>query len=180
MSEDISATQSSVMSTEVFQNSWCISEYAENVIAYIAGYISRSITKQLNCDVCWTNIIGNKSLSDLQNRKNQGGLLPASKDVVEICTLAEKTLRSFQNIFNTKNLVHKIIIATLPKLPSYIFDNHNHMLEQTVLSDHRMQLIKIVLKKYLNVRLHHEGASRQDTIIRLRNKYNKLILFNNM
>lgn len=123
--------------------------------------------------------MGNESLSDLQNQKNQGGLLSASKDMVEICILAEKTLHSFKNIFHTKNLP-KIIIATLPKLPSHIFDNDSHVFEQTVLSDHRMQLIKIFLKKYLNVRLHHEGASRRDTIVRLRNKYNKLILFNNM
>lgn len=38
-----SETQSSVTSGEVFQNSWCITEYAENVIAYIAGFIRRFV-----------------------------------------------------------------------------------------------------------------------------------------
>lgn len=99
-------------------------------------------------------------------------------DVICICKTAERVLRN-SPIFSLKNVIATLILKAKNALPMDLFGDVNHMLDQSPLADHRGQLIDAILKRYFTVRLHHEGASRQDSINRIRAYHNKLILFSN-
>lgn len=51
------------------------------------------------------------------------------------------------------------------------------MYDQVPLADHRNQLIRLILHQYFQICLHHETVSLQNTIIRIRSKNTKLVLF---
>lgn len=57
-----------------------------------------------------------------------------------------------------------------------IFD---HISEQDIFYNHRTQLIRLVIKKYLQVRIHHTNKQVNEKDNYIRHKYTKLILFKN-
>ncbi|KAG5863221.1 hypothetical protein JTB14_028160 [Gonioctena quinquepunctata] len=72
----------------------------ENVVTYISGYVVRSITKQIKCTVCLDSLEeSNYNALDLQfmllHRKDRGGLIKPSKDVIQICMYTEKKIAKF-------------------------------------------------------------------------------------
>lgn len=112
---------------------------------------------------------------DLQNGRD---LIEASSDVVNICEVAEKILRHNRSIiFSKKNIVEYLICQCFRFMPTKIFDDDSHMLDQSPLFDHRRQVIKLILKKFLQVRLHYESEQFQNNVNRLRMRNNKLTLF---
>jgi len=163
----------------LFHNVWLCSEYVEDVVTYIAGFIAKSVTKIIKCEICASYLIQEKVLSHLQKRKCRGGLISASEDVVTTCLIAEKVFRTHCNLLNARNIIPKLLIKTIAIIPSNVFKNDTHLYDQSPLADHRRQLLKIILTKYFNLRLHHEGSSRKNAIIRIRSLYTKLILHKN-
>jgi len=134
----------------LMKNSWCVTEYATEIITYISGYIAKNIIKKINCSICKKLLIKNTTQKDiyrtdkLLQRKNRSGLCEASNDVITICKKAEKTFRLNQHIaFKTKNIVQHLILQTLQSLPSYVFYD-NHVFDQSPLFDHRGQIIKLI------------------------------------
>jgi len=115
----------------------------------------------------------------LQKRKCRGGLISASEDVVSTCLIAEKVFRTHCNLLNARNIIPKLLIKTIAIIPSNVFKNNTHLYDQSPLADHRRQLLKIILTKYFNLRLHHEGSSRKNEIIKIRSLYTKFILHKN-
>jgi len=58
----------------LFHNVWLYSEYVEDVVTYIAGFIAKSVTKIIKCEICASYLIQEKILSHLQKRKCRGGI----------------------------------------------------------------------------------------------------------
>lgn len=163
----------------IFHNVWFCSDYVQDVVTYIAGFIAKSVAKIIKCQICCSSLISEEIVSCLQKRKCRGGLISASEDVITICLIAEKVFRTYSNVLHGSNITLNLIVKAMSLIPSNIFNNNNHLFDQSPLADHRSQLLKIILKKYFNLRLHHKAASRKDTIVRIRTMYHKLILFKN-
>lgn len=119
-------------------------------------------------------------MSLLQRRKGYGNLISASTDVIRICKIAEKTMRQYKHNLNTRNILQHMCNTAPHLLPiSDLFLNNEHMFDQVPLADHRNQLIRLILYQYFKIRLHHETSSLQDSLVRIRSKNTKLILFKN-
>lgn len=55
----------------------------------------------------------------------------------------------------------------------------DHVFDQEPLQGHIIQLIRLILKNYFTVRLHHINAGKSEIVHRLRQKLTKTILFTN-
>jgi len=67
---------------------------------------------------------------------------------------------------------------------TYIFNNDimkNHILNQDVFNNHRSQLIYLIIRHYVNIRLHHFAKMHTLSITKknIRRNMTKLILFKN-
>ncbi|CAL1672961.1 unnamed protein product [Lasius platythorax] len=161
------------------EKGWCWNQYNTEIVSYIAGYIAKSIMKKITCDICIESLTTQTKPSLLQKRKCRGGLLSPNTDLICVCKVAERVLRNSPNIFTLKNVLARLILKAKNALLRDIFLNINHMFDQSPLADHRDQLIDAILKRYFSVRMHHEGAARQQNINRIRAYHNKLVLFTN-
>ncbi|KAL4156088.1 hypothetical protein QTP88_000123 [Uroleucon formosanum] len=86
------------------------SNFINDVVACIAGFVVRKIKKKtILCDTCAVEIEVGSSESKLLDRKNRGGLIKPSHDVVQI----SKSSLSPSHIKNTKNnlTIHPIKIV---------------------------------------------------------------------
>jgi len=74
-------------------------EYKNEVITYLAGYIARKLMKTLHCVKCVGALIeqnaDTKNNYNLINIKNRGSLIYPSKDLVYICKKIENTIRHY-------------------------------------------------------------------------------------
>lgn len=77
----------------------------------------------------------------------------------------------------SSTFLHLVFQETLEKLPSTILDKDGHSLEQDLFHDHSHQLILLILSKYFDIRMHHEGSSLDETIERIRMRNNKMTIF---
>jgi len=106
---------------------------------YIAGFISKSVSKYLRCEKCKEQLTDLKTLSSLQALKCRGSLTNALPDVIEICVVTEKIFRSYKKDAKRKNALSILCLKTLKNIKSDIFsskDYFDHIL-QTYLEDHR-------------------------------------------
>jgi len=156
---------------------WCVNEYSNEIIAYTAGSIIHVLKKKIHCTHCFNLLIGSNTQSNVSliTLRNWGGLNYASRDVQIICKCTETVIRRTKNIFQ-KNIYTKTICDTLQILPKYIFDD-NHFVEQEALMDHRSQLIMLIISKYIDIRLRHEGKLLNNEKQRIRMKNNKITIF---
>jgi len=79
-----------VFTDHLKQNTWCLNEYAENVITYISGYVAKTVFKKINCFFCKQLLISSEIQKEIDTckllqRKNRNGLCQASSDVIVIC-----------------------------------------------------------------------------------------------
>lgn len=172
--------------TELEEINWLVpnknlGSLVDDIIAYISGAVVRIVRKKISCKKCLETLYlknDEKSISTLQRLKCRGSLINASIDVITVCTMGEKLLR-FESNFLQKNLIEKLIIKTMYIIPQKIFDTNSHIFDQSPLSDHRYQLIKLILNHYFQIRLHHEAKKIQGQNPRIRMRNNKLTLFYN-
>ncbi|KAL3222611.1 hypothetical protein MRX96_028390 [Rhipicephalus microplus] len=78
-----------------------LSAVTSAVVPYIAGFVARKVRSVTNCEECCAALESSEE-PDLVRAKNRGGLVAPSKDVLEICSIAEKGLRVLQH--ECKNL----------------------------------------------------------------------------
>lgn len=157
-----------------------LSRFLIDVNEYIAGFVARKIAKSIKCAFCIDLLFSHKSESRLLNRKNQGGLMKASPDVIKICQVAEKTFRIFSNSTPCP-LINKMIVNCRRFLQGHdLFSVANdHILNQDPLNNHCSQLITLIAQVYLTVRVHYMNKNINSVDVRIRQQYNKLILFKN-
>ncbi|KAJ8720540.1 hypothetical protein PYW08_006005 [Mythimna loreyi] len=171
--------------TDLLNNDRC-SCNVEQIIGYISGWVSRKLCGSLKCEDCRSSLFTNEKLwfHKLVTLKDMGGLCFASHDVFLVCLKSEDTLKKFiiengpyfRNSHDFKRLQYNILKHFLQ---SNVFDIlSEHSMNQTPILNHRLQLIRAIIQKYLNVRLHHEH--KNNPFIKStskRQKRNKLNLF---
>jgi hypothetical protein len=165
---------------DYIQTLWDLSPHVGNVVSYIGGFVVRRILKRQICAIC-SDHLTSPEISLLIAFKKRGKLINPSTEVIRICTVAEKVLReNISALFTTSSVVDVLINKIIKRL-GVTFNTesmHQHILSQSVLDNHVMQVVKLILK-YITVRLHQEGRSRSEKDSNIRHKYTKLILFRN-
>ncbi|KYN04635.1 THAP domain-containing protein 9 [Cyphomyrmex costatus] len=163
-------------------NNTSLSEYCQEVISYIAGFIVRYLTKHIICEICVQALTDNNKTGTLIRLKDRGSLFYPSQSVVNICKETEKVIR-----FNTKEQ-HAIISNTYNanyvaycvlrhlNMNNIFTDLITHSNDQNIITCHRVQLVKSIILKYVKTRYFYIGKTT-DTTISNRHFYNKLILF---
>lgn len=158
---------------------WELTPFVENVVLYIAGYISYKVRSIIQCNICKAQLSTDADMPMLSAIKNRGPYLTPSPDVCSICHISEKVIRQSSNlqVKNVKTILLNQIFSHIGiSFSSNVMDAH--IKTQDVLDNHRVQLCKYVITLYLNVRLHHEAKSMPSKNNYVRNKFTKLILFN--
>lgn len=157
-----------------------ISEYSEEVIKYIAGFVIKKIANKLKCEPCVGGLVGNKEnfLNSFLSFKNRGGLLYPHEDVIKICIETEKIVRVESSAEKKINKM-KIINYILKKFIARPLFNHIEDHNKNVLDDHKMLLCKIIIDVFLTTRIKHvcKNLTVNSKDSSIRNFYTKLILF---
>lgn len=153
-----------------------ISEFAHHAIVHISGFIVKKIIESIRCDICAKALIAEKELDvhKLSLLKDKGGLQYPSKDVIKICTVAESFLKDWDNT----NIKRDVLVAKILRqfVGSNVFDSISyHQLGEFPTSNHVTDLIKAVIVRYLNVRIHH--LLKLKLGISKRQLLNKYVLF---
>lgn len=164
----------------------CISDYVDDVVKYLSGFVQRSIIKQLTCNCC-KNFIQSSSQEEnkLITHKRYGDwahLVKPNEEVYRLCMLCEKIFRTemhTQNICNRNYLITKVMRCSIEL--HFFQDINEHILDLDALDNHIFFLIKSIATKYFTARIHHflklKNLATRKKICRA--KLNNLIKFNN-
>lgn len=113
--------------------------------------------------------------------KNKGGLRFPSKDLFDICVTCEAVVRKLlnENIAITAENQHQTIVLNILKKfigNNQIFINLESKHEY-VGQEHKLNLIRCVIEKYLNIRFHHIAKleSISKSVQSKRQAYKKII-----
>jgi len=105
-----------------------------------------------------------------------------SKDVSYICKVIEKNIKckDLKYIFS-KNAMNKIYLETKRDLVGFsVFSGmDNHVSGQSLFTNHRDQLLTLIISSYVHIRLKNIGKQQEQSRIDIRKKLTKLILFSN-
>lgn len=164
----------------------------ENVVTYISGFVVKKLKSIVKCPECLLSLetIHTFSLDCenfmLLNRKNRGGLLKPSQNVVNICIFAEKKIRFVLKLNNEKlppehNFLNVFINQICHDLfGKSLFDELNqHDYDNSFLNSHRIKLIKQIVQIYLKIRIY-SIAKKQTERARgelIRSKLHRTIIF---
>lgn len=158
-----------------------LSEFSENVLYYIAGFIIKKTREMRNfCDTC------SEALMDftfngpnvLVKERDCGPLYYASHDLLKLLRRAEKLL-------HTKLAYQSIISSMLENFSggSALFSSYSFHFSSEVhfLSSHYYSLIKFCAETYLTLRMKSIAKNRNCDMHKkfLRQKLNKVVLFAN-
>lgn len=163
---------------------WELTPFVENIVLYIAGYVSHRVSKIIFCSVCQNQLISDESRETmplLSLIKNRGPFKIPSKDVISICKISEKIIRQYSHELLNKNIKTTVTNQICQKI-GIMFDNkemNEHVLLQNFSDNHRHQLCKWIIEVYLNTRFFYEAKKLSVKDNYVRQKYNKLILFYN-
>lgn len=160
-----------------------LSQYVEDVVAYIAGFVVRKVKLVVKCEECLQIIESDVVTSRLTLKKSHGYMSNASQFVIVVCKLGEQYLRFHKELFSKRSTTYVqkyIILKVLNNLPANLVEPFsNHLFDEEPLSNHFISLIKIILEFFFKVRLHHELSKIQSKDERIRHILTKTILFKN-
>lgn len=167
-----------------------LEDYVVDVVKYTSGFIVRKIKRQKNiCTICESQLIdeNNESISLLLKIKNKGRLINTSADVQKICLATEHVIRMNNHLILTKKSISQYLCIKSMNEVSFetsIFNSDimkNHILDQDVINSHRSQLIHLIIRHYVTIRLHHFAKMHTLSITKknIRRNMTKLILFKN-
>jgi len=164
-----------------------LSQYVENAVSYIAGYVIRNLSKKISCETCLQALKGemnNEPWNQFLAIKSRGGLIVPSVSTLAICEIAEQRFRAMQHSTRSDGKQLSTIIqlsVTKHMLRDYdVFPSlQNHMFETEPENNHRINLVKLVAGEYVKIRLYHLAKQRTAALHRnvIRRKLSKLILF---
>lgn len=142
-----------------------VTEFSSQVVSYIAGFIVHRLLKLLKCDTCCSGLIAdtiNDKHLKLIKLKDKGGLIFPSSDVITICKRMEVIIKTYILSSNTTKILSKNIRQELMSkslshfLGMNLFEKINfHQFNQSPMNNHLIILIKAVMEKYVNIRLHY-------------------------
>ncbi|CAH2016454.1 unnamed protein product [Acanthoscelides obtectus] len=164
---------------------WQLTPYVCDIVAYISGFVVKNLKKCVSCHECLLLMESSETRSLLQKRKQYGNLTRASNYVIKVCEEGERSVRSLKaisSIFSNKlgNIEKYLVSYTLRKLNTSIFEVFgDHILDDSFENNHSLQLTKMILAKYIRLRLHHESNLASEFGRRYRSDLTKSILFRN-
>jgi len=146
-----------------------LSQFVDNVVVYIAGYVVKSLEAHIACEPCRESMIGVKMLDDvcrsdfgLLQLRDRGGLITPTADVIAVCKSAEHHIRHFIGPRH-KPLIGSNVRARICHCVLTDFIGRNifmslaeHSLGMEPMSNHRVEMIRAVANKYITLRLHHQ------------------------
>lgn len=171
--------------SQMLNNQNC-SESVKQITGYISGWIARKLTKIIKCEICVDELYTNEKLwfHKLIAIRDMGGLCYASENLFSVCIKSETVIRShlnengthFVNSHDIEKLKYNILKTFLK---SNIFDSLlEHSKQQAPGFNHRINLIKAIIDKYITVRLHSAHKNNPEIKkLSKRQKRNKLNLF---
>ena len=181
---------------ESYVNAVSQTQFTGNCLYYISGFVARTVANNLSCDDCTLALYDcildtpDSLICKLVERKDRGGLRRVSDSVYRIISVTETIINReiicLGKLPNTAKLRLLIEYKVLDLLSSFnlfpLFDSHFSGAVFVTGGSHYIQLIKLIVAKYENIRLkdygkryvlkHHFGNKESS-----RMQLNKLILF---
>lgn len=135
----------------------CYTDFSAQVIGYIAGNVVHALIKKIKCEICVGALLSDSrdSMHKFINKKDKGGLIYPSTDVLKICKSAETVIRQYTDTL--KNIKKNILVAKILRhfVGTTLFDDISfHQIGEFPTSNHVTDLIKVVIEKYLDIRIH--------------------------
>jgi len=167
-------------------SNYSFSNFSKEIIIYISGFTVYKLTNILKCDICKEALCATdrdcflNSLMFLKNKGGiNGGLIYPSDDVIDICFITEKTLKTFDytnKAVNKLKIQSEVLIHYLNN--SNIFKSLETHSSQTRSSfnDHIILLIKSIAATYVQLKINYNLKSHNETPS-MRMWYNKLTIF---
>lgn len=114
------------------------SEYINDIVTYIAGFVERIISCKIKCEEC---IQVFEKEEKIQNNfvtfKDRGGLVSPKKSLFKICLIAEREVRCFTQL-STPNYFDKLVLKVMKKALHENFFNELLIHQSTSsMDDHR-------------------------------------------
>ena len=167
-----------------------LSVYRESAVGYIAGFVSRMVSRTVNCPDCQAALTvkaldGSQPSHGLVLQKDTGGLVKPSESVVAICMLTEKLFQRMlfvnkQRLPQDPGFPGALAHSVLEQTGGSVFRSlEAHMLDTEPDNNHVFSLIKALALAYCKIRMHHL-VKQQSTLItgnKIRKTMSKLILF---
>lgn len=164
---------------------WDLTDYVQDIVAYIAGYVVKTLKKCITCIKCLSLLEGEVSKSKLQIVKEYGSLIKASSLVVDVCKEGEQIFRIYtktKKLWSSQNIVTILTNETIKCFKSFIYNYFgDHLFEDDPVDGHASTLIKLILKHYFKIRIFHETNKKLDISLkrRVRSTFTKMTLFKN-
>jgi len=162
--------------------------FKENAVTYIAGYVTRNVSKHETCTDCSAALIGDIrkcEASELLAIKNRGGLKIPSSGTITVCNAAEQCfhIMQYEKPPNCRGFAETVIVRVteevMSKTDAVFPELYNHMFETEAYDNHRIQLVKKIAAEYTKIRLHHWGKQFTSSFVgkRIRQDLTRQILF---
>lgn len=189
---DNTVSSSDSIDHDYMPNVRSLSCYVDNVVVYIAGFVSRAVREHISCTLCQAALVVTKDRNDVCRRdtglfalKDRGGLVMPSTDVVAVCKIAERCVRAVTGA--NKRLLLKcavkarIVVQTLSDaIGCDVFSClRDHAVDTAFDDNHQVVLMKLVADKYVTLRLFHQ-CKRVTRLVQgenCRSVLNKAVLF---
>lgn len=144
-----------------------LTDYVDDVVTYVAGFVERKMMSKLNCANCQTTIRNGQTIyGELVNLKTRGGLIHPNVNTFNICKRAEMELRAAD--LKKENFYQPLFDIILRKVKNCFQDCCS--------VDHANLVIRNVIKVFLDLRLHHvaklQNQQRTKKIVRRLNTHN--------
>lgn len=162
---------------------------------YIGGFILRKIVPSINCNSCLDALaddvkqigVSDDKFEKFITFKNTGGLIYPKISVLKIIQKTEKLISILTDNFTNFHHINfnSIIIKNKIDLAQSNILNETDLCQFHPLDvPHKVQLIELVTRKYLNTRLFTQTLKQSMDMAKdklgKRQKTSKLILFNNL
>ena len=156
-----------------------ISEYKENVVRHISGYLARKLIKKISCDECKSSLIQTrKDIPSLTNCKEykKDSLVYPSETLVKITTICEKIICAELESKTKSWMTKKYFLDYL------IMKIQANVVNSSLMADfdlHGYDVVKKISTLYCSLRLHHHVKTENEKLKRnrLRNKLTKVVQF---
>lgn len=151
---------------------------------YISGFVVKKLTRDKKmCETCASFLISTNNTSHLITLKNRGKLTIPSEDVIKVTNECEKIIRQNNHlIFVKKNIKDFLALKVFNAVINYSFTHDamfEHIRNQDIFDNHKIQLVKYIIEIYVKIRLYHEAKFSGEVEKKqyIRHKYSKLIHF---
>lgn len=181
-----------------------LTNFQDNVIFYIAGFVVRNLIKKTSCNSCIDILLYRDTTNELfdhsysapsetfqtfTNFITRGGLVYSSKIIFDIIKFCEKQFRIFlekENIHTTKLNIKNLLTNTALHQFSLNIGNFKppHPVVEAITEEpHEVQIIRQTIEIFIKCRMHHHARlinlKMHGNGATVRQKMNKLILFKN-